>query len=276
MEYLVGEEGLAVQRACRCVGLARASFYRRPTDKAERDAPVVDVLNQIIAKHGRWGFELCYYWMRNHGYGWNHKRVWRVYKDMGLNLPRRTKRRLPKGPRIPLVAPDTKNIVWALDFMHDTLYYGKPFRTLNVIDESNREVLTIEIDTSLPAARVVRTLEQLGEVYGLPQALRLDNGPELRSAALTDWCEERGIELRYIQPGKPSQNAFIERFNRTYRHEVLDAYLFSGLQEVQEITEEWIKDYNEYRPHRANGNLPPVQTWQNPKSADLSAIRLST
>jgi putative transposase len=120
--------------------------------------------------------------------------------------------------------------------------------------------LTIEIDTSLPAARVVRTLEQLGEVYGLPQALRLDNGPELRSAALTDWCEERGIELRYIQPGKPSQNAFIERFNRTYRHEVLEAYLFSGLQEVQEITEEWIKDYNEDRPHRANGNLPTVQT----------------
>jgi putative transposase len=123
---------------------------------------------------------------------------------------------------------------------------------------------------------VVRTLEQLGEVHGLPQALRLDNGPELRSAALTDWCWERGIELRYIQPGKPSQNAFIERFNRTCRHEVLDAYLFSGLEEVGEITEEWIKDCNEDRPHRANGNLPPIQTWQNPKLTDLSAIRLST
>jgi putative transposase len=118
---------LAVQRACSCVGLARASFYRRPADKAKRDAPVVDVLNQIVAKHGRWGFGLCFYWMRNHGYNWNHKRVWRVYKDMGLNLPRRTKRRLPKGPRIPLVAPAVKNVVWALDFMHDTLYYGKPF-----------------------------------------------------------------------------------------------------------------------------------------------------
>jgi putative transposase len=150
-------------------------------DQAKRDAPVVDVLNQIVAKHGRWGFGLCFSWMRNNGYLWNHKRVWRVYKDMRLNLPRRTKRRLPKLPRQPLIAPTEKNITWALDFMHDTLYYGKPFRTLNIIDESNREILAIEIDTSLPAGRVIRTLEQLGEIYGLPQAIRLDNGPELRS-----------------------------------------------------------------------------------------------
>ncbi len=169
------------------------------------------------------------------------------------------------GPRIPLVAPDTKNVVWALDFMHDTLYYGKPFRTLNVIDDYNREVLAIEIDTSLPAAGVVRTLEQLGEVYGLPQALRLDNGPELRSAVLAQWCEDNHIELRYIQPGKPSQNAFIERFNRTYRHEVLDAYLFSGLEEVRGVTEDWIKDYNEDTgPTRPTGTCHPSTTGKTP------------
>jgi hypothetical protein len=142
--------------------------------------------------------------MRNHGYGWNHKRVWRSYKDMGLNLPRRsTKRRLPEGPRIPLVALEAKNVSWALDFMHDTLYSGKPFRSLNVIDEANRRVLSIEIDTSLPAARVVRVLDQLGEVYGLQEALGLDNGSELRSTALTEWYEDRGIELRYIQQASP-------------------------------------------------------------------------
>ena len=141
--------------------------------------------------------------------------------------------------------------------MHDTLYYGKPFRTLNIIDESNREILAIEIDTSLPAGRVIRTLEQLGEIYGLPQAIRLDNGPELRSAVMTEWCEDKGIELRYIQPGKPSQNAFIERFNRTYRHEVLNAYLFEDLDPVREITNDWITVYNEERPHGALGKLPP-------------------
>jgi putative transposase len=146
VDYLVGEEKLPISRACGCVGLSRAAYYRKPTDRAKRDAPVVDVLNQIVAKHGRWGFGLCFSWMRNNGYLWNHKRVWRVYKDMRLNLPRRTKRRLPKLPKQPLVAPTQKNIIWALDFMHDTLYYSKPFRTLNIIDESNREILGIEID----------------------------------------------------------------------------------------------------------------------------------
>ena len=175
MDYLVGEEKLPISRACGCVGLSRAAYYRKPMDRSVKDAPVVDVLNQIVAKHGRWGFGLCFGWMRNNGYLWNHKRVWRVYKDMRLNLPRRTKRRLPKLPKQPLIAPAAKNITWALDFMHDTLYYGKPFRTLNIIDESNREILGIEIDTSLPAGRVIRTLEQLGEIYGLPQAIRLDN-----------------------------------------------------------------------------------------------------
>jgi putative transposase len=174
-------------------------------DQTKRDGSVVDVLNQIVTKHGRWGFWLCFSWMRNNGYLWNHKRVWRVYKDMRLNLPRRTKRRLPKVAKQPLIAPTQKNIIWAFDFMHDTLYYSKPFRTLNIIDESNREVLTIEIDTSLPAGRVIRTLEQMGEIYGLPQAIRLDNGPELRSGALVQWSEAKGIELRYIQPGKPME-----------------------------------------------------------------------
>jgi putative transposase len=184
VDYLVGEEKLPISRACGCVGLSRAAYYRKPTDRSVKDAPVVDVLNQIVAKHGRWGFGLCFSWMRSNGYLWNHKRVWRVYKDMRLNLPRRTKRRLPKLPKQPLIAPIEKNITWALDFMHDTLYYSKPFRTLNIIDESNREVLAIEIDTSLHAGRVIRTLEQLGKIYGLPQAIRLDNSPELRSATL--------------------------------------------------------------------------------------------
>ena len=121
------DEKLPVTRACGCVGLSRAAYYRKPMDQAKRDAPVVDVLNQIVAnKHGRWGFGLCFSWMRNNGYLWNHKRVWRGYKDMRLNLPRRTKRRLPKLPKQPLTAPTQKNINWALDFMHDTLYYGKP------------------------------------------------------------------------------------------------------------------------------------------------------
>jgi putative transposase len=156
---LVVEEAVPITRACAHLELSRSSYYERPASKTIADAPVIDVLNQVVAKHGRWGFRLCFDWMCNQGYPWNHKRVWRIYKEMSLNLPRRTKKRIPKLPKVPLIAPTEANSIWALDFMYDTLHYGRPFRTLNVIDETNREILAIEIDISLPAARVVRTLE---------------------------------------------------------------------------------------------------------------------
>ncbi len=233
----------------------------------------MDALNQVLGKHGRWGFGLCFAYLRNQGYTWNHKRVWRIYKQMGLNLPRRTKKRLPRIIKEPLSAPQEPNTMWALDFMYDTLYYGRSFRTLNVIDESNREVLAIEVDLSLPAVRVVRVMEQLEEMVGLPKAIRLDNGSELRSATFTNWCEEKGIELKFIQPDKPQQNAFIERFNRTYRHEVLNAHIFESLEQVREITEEWIHSYNQDRPHAALGKLSAIHYRQQ---AEKSILGVST
>ena len=141
--------------------------------------------------------------------------------------------------------------------MYDSLHYGRPFRTLNVIDESNREIWAIKIDFSLPAARAVRTLDQPEEIYGLPKAIRLDNGSELRSAIFMEWSEEKGIELKFIQLGKPQQNAFIKRFNKIYRHEVLNTYLFEDHREVREITETWITTYNAERPHSSLGRILP-------------------
>ncbi len=174
--------------------------------------PVIEILNQVVVKYGRWGFGLYFDWMRNQGYPWNHKGVWRIYKEMGLNLPRRTKKRVPKLPKVTLIAPTEANSIWALDFMYDTLHYGRLFRTLNVIDESNREILAIEIDIGLPTARVVRTLEQLEEIHGLPKAIRLDNGSELRSATFMGWSEEKGIELQFIQPGKLNKTLLLNAF----------------------------------------------------------------
>jgi putative transposase len=142
--------------------------------------------------------------------------------------------------------------------MSDTLYGGRRFRTCNVLDEGVREALAIEVDTSLPAERVVRVLEQVLAWRGQPQALRLDNGPELIADRFMAWCADRGIELRYIQPGKPVQNAFIERFNRTYWTEVLNAYVFESLDQVREISAEWIQSYNEARPHDALDGIPPT------------------
>jgi putative transposase len=181
-----------------------------------------------------------------------------VYCQLRLNLPRRTKKRLPIRLRHPLVVLPQPNAVWAVDFMSDTLYGGRRFRTLNVWDEGVREALAIEVDTSLPAEHVIRVLEQLVAWRGRPQAIRLDNGPELIAERFMTWCAERGIELRYIQPGKPDQNALIERFNRTYRTEVLNAYVFESWEQVREISAEWLQSYNEERPHDALAGLPPA------------------
>ena len=240
------------------MSLGRATYYRPVVDWARRDAPVIAALTTLVAAKPRWGFWKCWARLRLDGHGWNHKRLWRVYRQLRLNLPRRTKKRLPTRPRHPLVVIPQPNTVWAMDFMSDTLYGGRRFRTLNVLDEGVREGLAIEIDTSLPAERVIRVLEQVVAWRGQPQAIRLDNGPELLADRFVTWCTERGIALRYIPPGKPDQNAFIERFNRTYRTEVLNAYVFESLDQVREISAEWLDSYNEERPHDALAGLPPT------------------
>jgi putative transposase len=255
---MVGEHRLSIARACRAAKLSRAAYYRQGIDWGERDAPVIDALNTVVERHGRWGFWKCFDRMHNQGHRWNHKRVHRVYCKLGLNLPRRAKKRLLQRLRQPLEVAAAVNAVWALDFMSDSLWSGRRFRTLNVLDEGVREALAIEIDTSLPAKRVVRVLDRLGERRGFPEALRMDNGPELISQELLDWCEGHGVKPLHIQPGKPNQNAFIERYNRTFRDEILDAYVFDSLDQVRELSEQWLRMYNEERPHDALGSRPPA------------------
>jgi len=178
---------------------------------------------------------------------------------MALNLHRKPKKRLAPRTAQVLVAPEQPDQNWSLDFMSDSLSNGRAIRTLNVIDDYNREGLWIEVDTSLPAERVVRVLEQLLLWRTTPKQIRMDNGPELISQRLDSWAKEKQIELLHIQPGKPAQNAYIERFNRTFREDVLDAYLFDNLEEVRAITERWLEDYNTIRPHEALQGLSPRQ-----------------
>lgn len=223
------------------------------------DSEIVERL-QIIAEHKpRWGFRKMVQYLRNQGYGWNHKRVYRVYCELGLNLRVKPKKRLPSRNPKPLVQPERPNISWSLDFMSDSLINGRAFRTLNVIDDFNREGLWIEVDSSIPSERVIRVLEMIALWRGFPQQIRVDNGPELISHAFGEWAERHHIELAYIQPGKPAQNGYVERFNRTFREDVLDAYLFSSIQEVRDIAEEWLEEYNAIRPHEALGGLTPYQ-----------------
>lgn len=205
----------------------------------------------------------------------NHKRVHRVFCERRLNLPLRTTRRVPQRLRQPLAAPATLNRVWALDFMHDTFYGGRRFRTLNVIDEVNRECLAIEIGTSIPSTRVVRVMEQQIDLHGRPSSVRLDNDPELTAETFVDWCQRHGIELRYIQPGKPDQNAYIERFNRSYREEVPSAYDFESREQVCLLIADWLRTYNEVRPHDSLGRVPPVTFLPRPNRPVESGYRVS-
>jgi len=266
---MIAEHALPIVRACQVARLSRAAYYKPGLDWAERDHEVIAALQAIVVEEQRWGFWKCHDRLRAQGFSWNHKRTWRVYCQLRLNLPRRTKRRVPKRERQPLVVEPRMNAAWALDFMRDTLYSGKVFRTLNVIDEANRGALGIDVAVSIPAMRVIAFLTQLIDLHGRPRAIRCDNGSKLTSQAFTDWCKEQDIELRFIQPGKPDQNAYIERFNRTYREEVLSAYLFDSLDEVRDITAEWIERYNEIRPHDALGSLPPARHREQLLAAEI-------
>lgn len=261
---LIAEEQCSIRTACSLVGLPPSTWHYclKPKD----DAEVQDALSALCLKHPAIGFWQSYYRLRHKGYPWNHKRLYRVYTSMQLNIRRRVKRRLPERAKLQLSVPTSPNQMWSLDFMSDSFSDGRKFRLLNVIDDFNRQSLAIEADTSLPSLRVIRVLESLVAARGCPANLRCDNGPEFISHRLQQWCEEKKITLQYIQPGEPTQNAYIERNNGSLRRELLNAYMFSSLREVRQMTAEWQTDYNDYRPHQALGYQSPAayhNSWLN-------------
>lgn len=255
--YVHVEHGLSLRRACQAFSLSRSVYGYQP--KETDDGLVIEALVRLAEQYPRFGFGKLFPLVRREQPTWNHKRVHRVYRALKLHLRRKGKKRLPSRHPEKLAVPAAANLCWSVDFMSDVLMSGQRFRTFNVLDDFNREALAIEVDTTLPAARVVRVLDRVVAWRGCPAKLRMDNGPELVSVALADWAEKRGVDLEFIQPGKPTQNSYIERFNRTFRHEVLDFYIFSNLREVREIVEDWLKQYNEQRPHESLGDLTPTE-----------------
>jgi putative transposase len=213
----------------------------------------------LAKEYPRRGFKKFYDELRQGGRSWNHKRVYRIYREMGLNLRRKPKKRLPSREAKTLIQPNIANDCWSMDFMSDATTDGRKFRTFNVIDDFNREALVIRIARSFPAVKIIEILDEVASWRGYPKMIRTDNGPEYISKEFAVWAKNHGIELRHIQPGKPAQNGYVERFNRTYREEVLDMYLFGGIEEAEIITEKWLKNYNCKRPHEALNSLAPVE-----------------
>lgn len=255
-DWVLKEHGVSKQRACRITGLSRSvyAYVARRDDKEQ----IVERLGELSGDYPMEGFWKLYGRMRQEGDSWNHKRVWPVYQAMGLNIKRKAKRKPPKRGKAPLTQPEGANETWSMDFMSDSLSTGRKFRTLNILDDFNREALAIEISMSIPSEYVVRVLERIIYFRTKPKRLRVDNGPEFVAQAFVEWCKKEEIEILYIQPGKPMQNAYIERFNGSFRRDVLDANWFSSLEEVRHCAETWRLDYNLKRPHETLNNLSPI------------------
>ena len=250
---------LNIRQACQAFNISQTCYRYKPKLSAG-NALIADWLLRLTHIQRNWGFGLCFLYLCNvQGYGWNHKRVCRIYRELELNMRIKPKKRVVREKPEPLAQPEAVNHVWSMDFMHDQLEDGRNFRLFNVIDDFNREGLGIEVDFSLPSGRVIRTLERIFEWRGKPQVIRCDNGPEYISHALQDWAARQGIRLEHIQPGKPQQNAHIQRYNRTVRYDWLGQHLFANIEEVQDYATRWLWTYNNERPNMGIGGITPMQ-----------------
>jgi putative transposase len=258
-QWAVQQKSVGIHLACNAFGISQ-TCYRYQAKLSSENSEIADRLLTLTNNQRNWGFGLCFLYLRNvKGFGWNHKRVYRIYRELELNMRIKPKKRLIREKPGPLAEPKSINEVWSMDFMYDQLSDGRSIRLFNVIDDFNREGLNIEVDFSLPSERVIRSLEQIIAWRGKPNRIRCDNGPEYISASLVTWAQRRGIHLDFIQPGKPQQNAYVERYNRTVRYDWLAHYLFDSIEEVQEFATKWLWTYNHERPNMAIGGITPKQ-----------------
>lgn len=243
------------RRACRLVGFSRSAIWR-PL-KGHGDAPLRAELKSLAEQYPRYGCPTLHDMLRTEGLVRNYKRTRRIYCEEGLQV--RTKRRKKLNrPRIPMPVPDRVNERWSVDFVSDQLANGRRFRVFNVVDDFSRECILQVVDFSISGHRLVRELDQLAEWRQLPQRIVLDNGPELTSKAMFFWSQRTGVKLHFIQPGKPTQNAFVESFNGKFREYCLDQHWFASLADARSKIEDWRQHYNHVRPHRSLGKKPPA------------------
>jgi len=258
---------MSERHACRLLGLGRSSHRYRA--RKERDAALRMRLKELAARRMRFGYRRLTAMLLREGVPANHKRVYRLYREEGLAMRIRQRRRIRWSGEVVKPAASHPNERWSMDFVSDCMSSGKVIRMLTIVDDCTRECPVIEVDTSLGGLRVRRVLDRIASERGLPGAIVLDNGPEFRGRALAAWSEERGVRLEFIQPGKPTQNAYIESFNGRLRDECLNANWFTSLSDARRKVETWRLDYNQQRPHSSLDYLPPAEFAR--KAAEMTA-----
>lgn len=250
------EYGLSQRRACGLMTVWRSTCRYRGRPR-ENDS-ILARLRQLAVERPRFGYRRLHVMLRRQGFWVNHKRVHRLYRLEGLSLRKRSRKR--RGGRIGRLSPAVRrNERWSIDFVSDSLASGTRFRSLTIVDDWSRECPAIEVDTSITGARVVRVLERITQERGLPEVIVSDNGPEFISKALDRWSYDRGVKLHLIQPGKPTQNAYVESFNGKFRDECLNEHWFTTLLDAREKIERWRKEYNRERPHTSLGDRTPEE-----------------
>ena len=249
---------VSARRACRLIGLSRSRWHYQPL-RLRRDAPIRERLKVLAGERPRFGYKRLHLLLRREGYAVNLKRVYRLYREERLAVRPHRRRKRVATPRVPLPAPTRANERWGMDFIHDQCVGGPRFRCLTMVDEFTRECPHIEVDTSLPAARVIGVLDELAASRGLPQSLVVDHGPEFISQALDIWAYRHGVALVFIRPGKPVENAYVESFHSRFRDECLAANWFLTLPDARHQIEQWRRDYNEARPHTSLGGRTPAE-----------------
>lgn len=262
--------GLSQRRACGLMEITRRSFRREPGP--DRDRELRERLRALAEERRRWGCPMLYQMIRREGWRVNHKRIERLYREEGLSLRRRRRRKRLSHLRVVRPRPAAANQAWALDFVHDSLMNGRRFRALAVIDEWSRESLAIEVDVSLTGERVKRVLDRPAIGRGLPAVIQSDNAPEFTSLVLDQWAYDNHVRLQFIEPGKPIQNAFIESFNSRLREECLNQHVFVSLDDARSKIEQWRIEYNCERPHSSLGYLTPEEFAARSENQGSSAV----
>ena len=255
VDYIREEHILSTVRTCRLIGIPKSTFYYNAI--LPNDAPLRKALKDVAAKRRRWGYRRLMVILQREGFFDNHKRIYRIYREERLQVPRRRRRRRAKGRVEKINVPEKPRQRWSMDFVHDGTARGQRLRMLNIVDDFTRECVAIEVDTSISGERVTRVLDKVIEQFGKPMSLLMDNGPEFTCKALDKWAYKQKISLRFIEPGKPMQNGYIESFNGKFRDECLNEHWFIDVFDARRIIEEWREDYNKERPHSSLGYLTP-------------------